>query len=638
MARLPQILPPRRGESVHGFVRRLAEVNGITLSAIMRWAEIGSIRPVSEDRLWANLATAAGTSVEALTKMRWLPANVPGANGAIRFMGHAIRPSHLSRGEMKVCPACIRSGGTIREVWSVSQITCCPQHGCLLIDSCNACARQLKYHSAGAEDAWSCVCGHELADLPIIPASELTLAAARLLYPVVGRTEVTGYISLAKTKDEVPAPFDTLELNDLLAAMDLIGTVATTPAEEDRPAEHTFLPYGLTGPSRVPGDFIRRAEAAVEIMLGWPESWHNILDELASRSPPQASRLEDRAVLATRMGRRCLAPDRGIDGIPLQIIARETRRWLAENKGIVRHKRHRTSESARARVLARTMNARIIAQELGIKYYVADFRRIYDETIDAMEAEGCAQPAKQLGDTLLTRVKARWDEYQRTVSSVVASDLIEGGSKERRLAGWDHVDLILPANEFEGLARKRKSVYRMNDIETILTRIRSIAVKVDTLTAYHPLTTEVMRKVLSPHYNKTAILLDVMSGRLPTYCTVNNPKLCDLYADLSLANRIGVANRAIALDTADAMIPARPLNNMVSILWGANHRLGIKESRALRQNGQIRFEVETLWNPTEQRSHPSYSYSVRDVIQHFSASLGPSYIDELDKHLIRQAD
>lgn len=633
VSRLPQILPPRRGESVHGFVRRLAEINGITLSAIMKLAAIGRIRPVSDDQVWQNLADAAGTTVDAFARMRRLPAAVLTAPGAVTFMGHALRPSHLVRDDMRVCPECIRTGGTLREVWSVSQITCCPQHGCQLVDTCDACDRRLNFHHAGAEDPWACVCDRELADLPVLPVSELALAAARLLYPIVGRTEVTGYISLAKAPDLIPVPFDTLNLNDLLAAMDLIGTAATTPADEDEVVGHFHARYGAAGPARRVKDIATRTEAAVRIMRNWPEAWYDVLDDLATRSPPGASHLQDRAILATRIGRRCLAPDRGLDGIPLPVIADATAAWLKERHGFERRRRPTSARNSVALMIGRVMPAEAVAARLDVEPYLADFRRIYQEALDAMVADGASGTPAELGDELLRRVRLRWEALDATVSSVTASEMIEGFAAEKGLKGWDHPDLIMPATGFEDLARKRKWSYRVANIEGILARLREVSTRIDDVAGLDHLTTGVMRRTLTPHYDKTALLLDVLSGRVPTYRTVDEPRLRDLYASLTETNRRAVSCRAMFLSNEDAMLDPKPMNNMLEVFWGPGVRLGVKESRTLRNEGRIRFEQRQIWNAADQRWHCNYVYSVRDTLSHIAAKEGASGIPELDRML-----
>ncbi len=622
---------------MHGFVRRLAEINGITLSAVMKLAGIGKIRPVSDDQLWQNLADAAGTTIDVFARMRRLPADVLTASGAVTFMGHALRLSHLVRDDMRVCPECIRAGGTLREVWSISQITCCPKHGCQLVDTCDGCKRRLNFHHAGAEDPWACVCDRELADLPVIPVSEMALAAARLLYPIVGRTEVTGYISLAKAPDVIPGPFDTLNLNDLLAAIDLIGTAATTPADQDEVVGHLHARYGAIGPARRVKDITTRTEAAVRIMQNWPEAWYAVLDDLATRSPPDASHLRDRAILATRIGRRCLAPDRGLDGIPLPVIAEATATWLRDRHGVERRRRPTSARNSVALMIGRAMPAEAIAAHLGIEPYLADYRRIYQEALDTMVADGSSGTPAELGDELLRRVQLRWEALDATVSSVTASEMIEGFAAEKGLKGWDHPDLILPATGFEDLARKRKSSYRVADVEDVLARLREVSIKVDDVDSLDHLSTCVMRRTLTPYYDKTALLVDVLSGRVPSYRTVDEPRLRDLYASLPDTNRRAVSCRAIALSTADVMIDPKPLNNMLEVIWGEGNRLGIKDSRALREGGIARFEERRLWNATEQRWHSNYAYNVRDMLCHMSTTVGRSGIPELDAFLARRS-
>lgn len=250
-----------------------------------------------------------------------------------------------------------------------------------------------------------------------------------------------------------------------------------------------------------------------------------------------------------------------------------------------------------------------------------------------MVEEGVSGSPADLGANLLERVRHRWHELDATVSSVTASEMIEGFAAEKGLKGWDHPDLIEPASGFEDLARKRKSSYLVADIERILKRLREISIKVDDLGDLDHLTTGVMRRTLTPHYDKTALLLDVLSGRVATYRTVDRPRLTDLYASLPETNRRAVSCRAMALADANTMLDAKPLNNMLEVLWGAGHRLGVKESRSLRESGQLGFEARTLWNASEQRSHTNYGYSVRDAMQHMFATVGESGVDELDAFL-----
>ena len=138
----------------------------------------------------------------------------------------------------------------------------------------------------------------------------------------------------------------------------------------------------------------------------------------------------------------------------------------------------------------------------------------------------------ELGADVLQRVQHRWQELNATVSSVTASDMIEGSVAEKGLKGWDHPDLILPATGFDDLARKRKASYSVADIEHMLQRLRDVSVRIDDLEGLDHLTTGVMRRTLTPHYDKTALLLDVLSGRVPTYRTVDQPRLRDLYAEI----------------------------------------------------------------------------------------------------------
>lgn len=357
-------------------------------------------------------------------------------------------------------------------------------------------------------------------------------------------------------------------------------------------------------------------------MQDWPKAWFELLDDIASRTPAPPAGATARDILSTRIGRQCLTPVRGLNGIPLTVIASTTHAWLKTRHNCNIRKGPATIQNSVALLIGRAMPAGAIAKHLGVRYYFADFRRIYQQTLDIMAEENVSGSPEALGAELLERVTQQWLRLERTVPSFEASEMIEGLARERRLTGWDHPSLIMPASEFNQYAKKRKSSYHVEDVSKILNRIKEFSLKVDDTNGLHHLTTDLMRRTLTPYYTKTQFLLDIFSRHIPTYRTVDHPRLCDLYAKLDDTRCRGSSYRAIGLFQADAMLQARPLNNMIELQWGEDVRLKTSDSRLLREAEKIRFEETIIWNKTEKRFHVNYRYSVRDTLHYFKEAVG----------------
>lgn len=211
--------------------------------------------------------------------------------------------------------------------------------------------------------------------------------------------------------------------------------------------------------------------------------------------------------------------------------------------------------------------------------------------------------------------------------------MIEGFAAEKSLTGWDHPKLIRPAIGFQSLANKRKASYRISDINELLFRLREVSFKVDIVTGLESISTGTMRSTLSAYYDKTSLLVDVFSGRIPTYRMVEDPRVCDIWVNPLEAKRRAWSFRAIALAKEGVMLQSRPINNMLETFWGAGNRLGVKESRNLRNSAKIRFETEEILNKVEKRFHTHYRYSVRDCLYYMFEKNGKCGLDDVDFYI-----
>jgi hypothetical protein len=520
-------------------------------------------------------------------------------------------------------------------------VTACPVHKCLLVDTCDECGRQLSDRNAGTDYGWACVCDRELADMAQVPAPEAALDVARMLYRHIGPGTTTGYILLSKTVDPKVALFDRLPLNDLLSAIELIGTVAVSSTENDPLVDAQYLPARTGGRrgNRLDGGhddrialdhLVPHVVAALGIMRGWPEAWYDQLDRLAERAKGGSHHLPDRRILGTKLGHRCLSPDRGIDGTPLAIILDATDRWLEARHGVKRRQRTHSMRNPVALVLASRMNASMVAKRLGIPAYTADFKRIYEAVLEEMAADAADMTPRKMAAELLRRVRTRMHGLADTVASFEASEMLEGIVAERSLTGWDHPKLIEPVEGMDGLVKKRKASYRRNDIERLTRRMAKIAAKVDDVGDLESVTA-LMRRTLSADYRKTDLLLDIFDGTLPTCRLVESPRLADLYADPVLAKRRASSRWALRLIENDETIQPSPLRKLIGVLWEQQIPLDIKAMRKLRETGRIRFEKAEVWS--DGRSHPLYRYNVGDMLMEIHRTHGRTSVSDLDNRL-----
>jgi len=141
-SKLPRTVMERRDEALESLIARLAWANGFRCAAdLIRPETPGSrsLRTISEQTCH-ELASLSGITVDTILRFRVAPGVV------IPFGASKIKRSHMSLGNVRYCPHCLRSdaendtplrGGHqyIRGAWNWSMISCCHLHGTPLATS-----------------------------------------------------------------------------------------------------------------------------------------------------------------------------------------------------------------------------------------------------------------------------------------------------------------------------------------------------------------------------------------------------------------------------------------------------------------------------------------------------------------------
>jgi len=218
-------LPCERGESLPGYLLRLAEANGY--GGIREFLRIADVSPHKSLRaqllqLRTDAHTLARIGRIAVGDARHLdpflaealPAD-PGLGPpeALFFEERRVDVDALYPARSAVCPACLADGGIAREEWDLAPVTVCAAHGTVLIDACPTCGAALEW--SRPQLLYCGQCGADLRGAPAVPASPAAQEVSmhfQVLAPF--RVKIHGGRRLVVDWDEMFRAFKALLLPD----------------------------------------------------------------------------------------------------------------------------------------------------------------------------------------------------------------------------------------------------------------------------------------------------------------------------------------------------------------------------------------------------------------------------------------
>lgn len=256
MPRLPMTTEPMAGESLLGFLLRLAELNAYpnpqALLASLGW------------RFDRQFVENLGVVERELGLSRGsLAATAPAQDGC-----EPIRRWRLQRhSSLAICPLCMSDHTVHRIAWRHALVVACPDHGLLLQDTCPSCGdRQIP----GASGLHGCACGLPFAGFAQVPAGPALIGLSALL---AGTAHAT--------RSGMPAPLDVATPVDV----DLfVFTLAS---------HHVRLRTGKNGKGAVPKSVaagIRFVQPVADMLDLWPAAFDDeVRRHLAAGDPGSPS-------------------------------------------------------------------------------------------------------------------------------------------------------------------------------------------------------------------------------------------------------------------------------------------------------------------------------------------------------------
>lgn len=177
--RLPLRCEPITGESLNGFVHRLAERNGAKPRALLSFM---GRRPfpvrLGYGTVLADLAALSGREPEELQAMAGtispLRAGHDASFNARVFLGQVVSGLQVRSWRRAVCPACLAEERHHRASWELVFVQACAVHRCGLVTACPSCSVPLDWNTS---ELAKCSCGRALDALPSEMWHELRLTA-----------------------------------------------------------------------------------------------------------------------------------------------------------------------------------------------------------------------------------------------------------------------------------------------------------------------------------------------------------------------------------------------------------------------------------------------------------------------------
>jgi len=261
---IPRVLisdAPKHGESLHGYLVRMAERNVFESPSWFLSMCGEKFISARTDRVIPKLARVLRRSVPELRSLGLFPEPKAGPLG-VRFLSSAIHGPLVDQTRSKICPLCLAEDPYLRLLWELRPLTCCPHHGARLVWQCPACREPLRYKRA---KVYECTCGQDLREIAPDAADSSELCLSRLL-----EAKATG-AELAS--DGCHPDVRRLSLNDLSRLVAFLGCYSGGNRIEKRAVIY----------QRGPSEWSKVALAGAQVLHGWPQCFKGYLDDLRHR-------------------------------------------------------------------------------------------------------------------------------------------------------------------------------------------------------------------------------------------------------------------------------------------------------------------------------------------------------------------
>ncbi|MET7014771.1 TniQ family protein [Uliginosibacterium flavum] len=251
---------PLRGESLHGFVLRVADANGIQDELSWGWRASICGRALSAEKALQNVSSLTGVRVDELQGLAHLFLTSHGTD-TCEWMGHNLRRS-VFRIHPSICPQCLEDNPATRGIWDLRLITACTRHRSWLVDTCSSCLAPLSWRRKGV---FTCSCGADLTrEQRNTPVPDEILAVTSFVEQQIMRD-----LPEAQSEIRLPAWLRDVEMGVVLHFLN--SGIRKLAATFELPLEWKGI-----GSKRLAGD-IHVASIASRFLSAWPSGLYAIM-------------------------------------------------------------------------------------------------------------------------------------------------------------------------------------------------------------------------------------------------------------------------------------------------------------------------------------------------------------------------
>lgn len=268
--RLPLRAAPVAGETILGFLVRLAERNGVHMglpfarSLGIPFATL-TMAATREFDL-ASLASASRIPRSTLLAMTYRS----GQGRPLLFRGRPISRRALIFARRSFCPACLAEKPYHHDTWDLALSTACLRHGTLLSNKCHACGLTTGWRDSSIG---TCRCGFDLSRSPMRPIPDDALAAISEVHALFGADDVFDDLHSAPW----PGVLRSLGAEEASSLMFHLGWYASG---------RSGIPRSLADPA-----FLDAVPSILgvgyRIGLDWPGAFHEFLSRHAVQAPAE---------------------------------------------------------------------------------------------------------------------------------------------------------------------------------------------------------------------------------------------------------------------------------------------------------------------------------------------------------------
>ena len=357
--------------------------------------------------------------------------------------------------------------------------------------------------------------------------------------------------------DDCSAPLPAMakmSLDARLAVIERLGRISEFAAE-DEPLRNGTMRYAKPSPDivRAEVDLVsarRAGSSALRLLDNWPTSYHEMLASLVDRNPDPPSAPLGLNRLATRAGHLAMKPLVTATGIPIAFVAEANQHFLEMHLGLARH-------PTTPRVSRRTLR--------GVE--------------DAPSAN------------------LRLDEYMPLAT---AMQLLDVGPAELANS-WIKAGILVVHRDNNGGVR-----VPIASTEAILKRLEALAIEGDG-PDFVPI--QAITRKVRPPYGRDEMLIDLYAGEIravrqfPEDTGLRSLAFHqgDFYRRRSIAYMVDWLRE-------DAFRPILYISDLIELIWGRQHRLGVGATEAI---GSVRQRKAGKYNK---------AFAARDVVDHLQRS------------------